>query len=311
MAQVIAIVVSPILTRIYTPEAFGELAVYLSVVSILSVLATGRYEYGIMLPNSDSDALNLTALCLMTAIVVSLISFIILGVFNHQISLLLGNTAISPWLYAIPLSMFIGATSQALGYWSIRLRKYRRVSALKVTQSASTASLSLGFGIIGAYKNGLIVSSILGPILNSGILCWQVIRYDIRNGIRVDVRWKTITKLGSYYNKFPLFSVPADFLNTILNQLPIIFLSHYYGANVVGLYALTQRVFTAPITLLANSITDVFKQRASSDYASHGNCKTIYLKTLKYLSVVAFLPFLVFFLPLQGFLPLLLGRNGV
>jgi O-antigen/teichoic acid export membrane protein len=62
IAQAIPIAISPILTRIYTPEDFGVFALYMSLASIISVVATGRYELAIMLPKKDDDAINIVAL---------------------------------------------------------------------------------------------------------------------------------------------------------------------------------------------------------------------------------------------------------
>ena len=59
IAQAIPIAISPILTRIYTPEDFGVFALYMAIATVVSVIATGRYETAIMLPKKDSEAINL------------------------------------------------------------------------------------------------------------------------------------------------------------------------------------------------------------------------------------------------------------
>ena len=59
LAQAIGILITPILTRLYAPEAFGTLALFTSITSILSVIACMRYELAIMLPESDEEAANL------------------------------------------------------------------------------------------------------------------------------------------------------------------------------------------------------------------------------------------------------------
>ena len=104
IAQAIPIAISPILTRIYTPEDFGVFALYMSIASIIAVLATGRYELAIMLPKKDEDAVNIVALSIIIAFFVSLISFLIVFIFNTQITNLLGNPEISNWLYFIPIT---------------------------------------------------------------------------------------------------------------------------------------------------------------------------------------------------------------
>ena len=50
MGQGLLIVSAPLLTRLYTPADFGVLAVYVSIVSILVVVASLRYEMAINLP---------------------------------------------------------------------------------------------------------------------------------------------------------------------------------------------------------------------------------------------------------------------
>jgi len=65
IAQAIPIAISPVLIRIYTSEDFGVFALYMSIASILSVVATGRYEMAIMLPKKDSDAINVVVLSMI------------------------------------------------------------------------------------------------------------------------------------------------------------------------------------------------------------------------------------------------------
>jgi O-antigen/teichoic acid export membrane protein len=49
IAQAIPVAISPILTRIYSPEDFGLLAIYISIVTILATVITGAYDFAIVL----------------------------------------------------------------------------------------------------------------------------------------------------------------------------------------------------------------------------------------------------------------------
>jgi O-antigen/teichoic acid export membrane protein len=53
MGQGLLIVSAPLLTRLYTPADFGVLAVYVSIVSILVVVASLRYEVAINVPGHN------------------------------------------------------------------------------------------------------------------------------------------------------------------------------------------------------------------------------------------------------------------
>ena len=73
IAQAIPIAISPILTRIYTPEDFGVLALFVAITSIFGSIANGRYELAIMLPKKDENAINIFALGLIITFSMSFI----------------------------------------------------------------------------------------------------------------------------------------------------------------------------------------------------------------------------------------------
>ena len=102
IAQAIPIAVTPILTRLYTPEEFGLLALFIAITAILGSISNGRYELAIMLPHSDEDAINIAALALLITIVFSIILLVPAVLINAQIAELLGTTDIKVWIYLIP-----------------------------------------------------------------------------------------------------------------------------------------------------------------------------------------------------------------
>ncbi|SVD81723.1 uncharacterized protein METZ01_LOCUS434577, partial [marine metagenome] len=85
IAQAIPIAISPILTRIYTPEDFGVLALFISITTILGTIANGRYELAIVLPKRDNNALELTALSIIITIGFSLLLVILVILFHDSL----------------------------------------------------------------------------------------------------------------------------------------------------------------------------------------------------------------------------------
>ncbi|HHD79092.1 MAG TPA: translocase, partial [Epsilonproteobacteria bacterium] len=137
IAQAIPLAISPILTRIYTPEDFGIFALYMSVASMIAVTATGRYELAIMLPKKDDDAMNIVALSIVISFFVSFITLLIVFSFNAQITHLLGNPEISFWLYFIPITVLLTGIYQSFNYWINRKKEYGRLATNKVIQSGT------------------------------------------------------------------------------------------------------------------------------------------------------------------------------
>ena len=107
LAQAIPIAVSPILTRIYTPEEFGLLALFVALTSIPSIISSGRYEQAILLPKDEESAINIFALCLLLISLTSVISFVVILIFDDIIVDLLNKNEIKYWLYLLPLSIFL------------------------------------------------------------------------------------------------------------------------------------------------------------------------------------------------------------
>ena len=112
LAQLVPILISPILTRLYSPEDFGLIALYLSIVSIMTVLSTGRYEMAIMLPDKDDDVKGILKLIFNLTLCMSLVYFIIVLFFSNEIGMFLGSEKLAPWLYVIPLSIILTSTQR-------------------------------------------------------------------------------------------------------------------------------------------------------------------------------------------------------
>jgi O-antigen/teichoic acid export membrane protein len=74
-----------------------------------------------------------------------------------------------------------------------------------------------------------------------------------------------------------------------------------------GLFALTQRVLGAPVTLVAASVLDVFKRQAVQEFETLGNCLAVYRATFRALVLLALPPSLILFLFSPGLFAWLFG----
>jgi len=307
IAQLIPIVILPVLTRIYTPRDFGIFTLYMSIFSIIAIFSTGQYELAIMLPEKEEDAVYIIILAVIICFFVSAITLLIFFFLNSLITRIIGNSNISLWLYFVPLTVFLSGTYQIFYYWLNRKKRYKRLAVNRVLQAILMVSVNLIMGLAGFGASGLIVGNICGFFFASASLGWETYR-EIRKEISL-IGYSKLRKLLLRFRKFPFYSLPADFLNVISNQAPAVFLSSFFGVNVVGFFGLTQRVLGVPVTLISTSLYDVFKERASSDYRRIGNCKEIYLKTLKSLFVLSIVPFLLFFFSAPWLFTLIFGPS--
>ncbi len=259
IAQSIPIAISPILTRIYTPEDFGVFAIYLSILSILAVIATGRYELAIMLPKQNRDAINIVALSFLIALSISLLLLIIIFLFKHHIVLLLGNKEIENWLYFIPLSLFIFGLSNSLNYWNNRNKNYTLIAKAKINQSLGGGVVNLGLGFMQFSKFGLILGQLFGQIVSLIILLKVFIINDFAyiNGVN---RLK-IYALSKKYYRFPKINLPHAFLNTLSSNLPVLIISKFFNSSNVGFYSLSNLIVVIPMGIVSSAYSQVFLQK--------------------------------------------------
>ena len=135
IAQAIPIAISPILTRIYTPEDFGVFALFVAISSIIGSVACGRYELAIMLPKKDENAINIFALGFIITCVACLILLILAITLNDFLVNLLGNKEIGFWLYFIPISVFFMGLFNLLNYFNNRKKNYQDLRNATIIKS--------------------------------------------------------------------------------------------------------------------------------------------------------------------------------
>jgi len=289
IAQAIPIVTAPILTRIYSPAEFGIYAVFMSVVAIAGIVATGRYELAIVLPEKDEDALNIVLIGFLVTLGVSALLCLGIVVFDRAISEYAKASGLGGLRYVIPLALLANSSYQLLYFWSNRKKKYSQLAVSRVVATLGTAILSIALGVMAYGVSGLIVGGVVGQVVAAVVLALQIRRLTKvhMNGLS----FRSMLQQAKRYSNFPKYSVVADTINVASNQVPILLMNSLFGSAVVGYFNLTQRVLSKPISLISDAISDVFKQRASNDYAIHGNCRHIYKKTLKSLLVLSAVPF--------------------
>lgn len=266
IAQAIPILISPVMSRLYSPEDYGLLAIFLSVVNLLAPVSTGAYEQAIVLAKGDREATNVASLSFTIALGISFTALLILVGLNTQVSGLLKSSAISPWLYLVPITMLLTAGYQVLNYWMIRHKQYRSVSLSRIIQSlaSSSAYLALGFG--GVTSSGLILGGVAGQILGFLSLGLATIRrkpLSLRMASPEDV-----LKQAREYQDFPKYNLPQVFLDGLRESSFTFLMSYFFLSTSLGFYAFALRILKTPMNLLGSAIGQVFYQRASNAYNS-------------------------------------------
>lgn len=282
IAQGMVLLCTPILTRLYSPEAFGALTVFTAVTSILSVISCGRYELGIVLPEDDTEASNLLILSLIITILTTLLVVVgILIIYQLPISFAIDikKTSIS-WIWYVPLSLFVTGLYQALNYWATRKKQFGRLAVRQITQAITMTIVQLIIGwLIVANGISLIIGLIIGQTTATGLMLIQTWKED-GNFICDTYNYKTVKRVAFCYRKFPLYTIWASLLNALSPQLPVFFLSAV-SLSASGYFGLATRVVGLPMSLIGNSVSQVFFADASEELIIQGSCVQIFRITVR------------------------------
>ncbi|MED9499782.1 O180 family O-antigen flippase, partial [Escherichia marmotae] len=247
IAQLLPILISPILTRAYTPEEFGVFAMFITLGTILGTIATGRYELAIMLPKTQRKALSVA---ILSVVLTTLVCFIAIGFFygfRNNIAYLLDHYAIAPWLLLVPLYSFFYGNYQVVNYWHNRHIRFKTLSLSRVLQSFVTCCIQLIAGIFHLGIGGLIIGLIIGQCTSflwlfiCGWMEWKTL-FD-------KLHLRRVLFEGRKYISFPLIDGPTSLLNVLSSQLPNILFAILFSPTAAGYYFLTQRILQAPVTL--------------------------------------------------------------
>ena len=296
MAQAIPIAIMPVLTRLYTPEEFGVLALFIAITAILGSISNGRYELAIMLPEKDEDAINVAALGLLISVALSLLILIVVFLFNQEITVLLGNDTIGIWLYLVPFMVLATGTFNVLNYLNTRKKEFKNVATAMVYKSVAAGVIQLSFGVAKAGVIGLISGHFISQLFAI---------FRLAKNINVTYRLQSVSKgeilsQGKRYIDFPKYSMWAILANSLSFNFANILVSTYYSIVTLGFYSLAQKILYMPASLIGRSIGQVFFQEAAREKKETGKAINTFNKTSKgllLLSCFMFVP-LYFILPI-------------
>jgi len=263
VAQLLTLLVAPILTRLFEPDTWGVLAIFVSITGILGVIACLRYELAIMLPEKDEESANLLGVSLSFSILISLLTVPIIWFGKDPILRWLNAPGLAPYLWLVPIAVFLQGVFLALNYWNSRTRHFGRLSIARVISSFSTSLGKLGFGFAGYTTAGTMIgATVAGSAIATTVLGGQIWRDDRKIFLK-SIRWRRMNEGIIRHKKFPLFDSWAALMNTISTQLPPLLLAFFFSSTIVGFYALGHRLLSMPMGLIGGAIAQVFFQRAS------------------------------------------------
>lgn len=263
-AQGIMVLVLPVLTRLYSPDDFALLAVFTSILSLIIVVSSLRFNIAIPLPASDREGINLVAVCMLSALCFAVVTAIPALLLPERTARLLGQPAIQPYLWLIPVAVIFATIYDSLQYWATRKKRYGLVARTRMTRALGGAGVQVGAGIGIADPIGLIAGQAAYSGLGSVGLAYSLWKND-RNTLR-QVSPRAMGDAARTYRRFLTHSVPEALFNTAGPEISLLIIAAIAAGPEVGFLMLAMRVLGLPMGLVGSSLAQVYLSEAPQKY---------------------------------------------
>jgi O-antigen/teichoic acid export membrane protein len=296
--QVLALVSAPIMARVYEPDAYGLLGIFISTMGLATVPASLQYQQAIVLPARDRDALAI------------LKGGILLGLITCGLLIILYLLPTKGWLASpkysqlidwIPLLIVLTLPSCFTTFassWLARKQQFRELTISRILTNAVSISVGLAIGInTDGAPWGLLLANAAGIATGSVIV---IIAMGRTGGLTFIKRpLSEVLEQLRIYKNFALFSTPTQLLCQFSRQSPILLLNAFAGQTAVGLFNMSNRLLGLPNALFAESLSEVFRQRVAKEFSETGQCHDLYKSMLIYMTIAStpFVALLSFFAP--------------
>lgn len=252
LSQVIVIGCTPLLTRLYAPEAFGALALFTALNTILAGLFTLKYDLSIILPAERDEAEDLTRLTLTSSVLFSLLLLLGLGLAQ------LGwpDSGLQAYQFLLPLSTLLSAAYTCAQQWAARANDYGRFSRSQVVGASINVALSLTVGLASRDATCGLVLGWVGGLLAS-LLYVTAGRWPAAVALRL--QRGALLQVARSHRRFPLFVLPTSMTQTLGNSAQPFILQALFSLRDVGQYAIANRFLLVPSTLVGSAIAEAFR----------------------------------------------------
>lgn len=266
-AQVLGLLSLPLLTRLFTPEAFGLFQLFQATMGLFLVVAAMRYEIALL---RAADGRELAA------------TLLICGLVNLAVcmAVALGCALVAWWpmelsapaeamLWWLPAGVLVAGALQTLGYLPLRHKEFTLVANVKVIQALASALGSLALGLTAPIASGLVLGDLLG---RAGAVLFIGSRRALL-GLTEVVRCTRddLLSVVRRFREFPLVAVPGGLVNAAGGTMTSVMMFAAFDASTAGQYGLVERAMIVPVGMVAGAVSQVFTADLSASLREGGS----------------------------------------
>lgn len=263
LARIISIVSIPIISRLYSPEDFGILALYSILISFIVPWASLSYSQAIPLIKNKKLATRLFFLCFLIIFLFSALLYLFLFFWGEALFGFLGFSDFSSWNQMIVLGGLFAAFYELASAWAIRSKNFNGISKSQCMQSFWGSFLKIALGFLSIGPIGLLLGQLVNQSAGALVLLksWrkEFIGWDLKGYLIKDAKL-----LLGYFYEFPVYKLPAQTLSILAANAPVLMVSMLYSKDIMGQLSMAMMALSLPVGLLGGALAKVFYAEISS-----------------------------------------------
>ena len=284
LAQMINIVVQPILTRVFSAETLGIYTYLISLATMIIPVASLKLDMLIVSEPNDKEAQYITDACIIINVLISLIYAVVIIV-GYQVS---DNNIFNKYgmvIYIVPVLVFTNGLRFLFISYLNRYKEYKTISVIAIIREAIRAIIQVGAGFLSLGVFSLSMGYAVSPLFGLNIQMKNYIK-KLKERPRLNVqKFKEIVlKKGK---RQILFLVPAQFINSFSSSLVTISITALFSAKVLGYYSAGARILDIPIVFITSNVSKVCYQRISENISNNKPVLKTLMSVIVVLSVIS------------------------
>lgn len=288
LAQMINIVVQPILTRVFPAETLGIYTYLISLATMIIPVASLKLDMLIVSEPNEKEAQYITDACIIINILISLIYAIVIIV-GYQVS---DNNIFNKYgiiIYVVPILVFTNGLRFLFISYLNRYKEYKTISIIAIIREAIRAVIQVGAGFLSLGVFSLSMGYAVSPLFGLNIQMRNYLK-ELKERPRINLKkFKEIVLVKG--KRQILFLVPAQFINSFSSSLVTISITALFSAKILGYYSAGVRILDIPIVFITSNVSKVCYQRISENVANKKPVLRTLMSVIIVLSVVSIMGF--------------------
>lgn len=292
VTQAIVFLASPILSRVFVPEDFGNLANFNAWVAVLTLLSNFRYEHAIIVARGRknvSRVVALTSLLSLASVGVYLVLAVAFYLFYRGSGYLAHLKSI---VLLIPIGTLAVCLTSILIQLNVKTGRFKRIASVTAVQIVFTLVPQIVLGRLGV-EHALIIGTIVGYCFSGIVFAWFFVRDGSARRIPRGMRAVNLRATARQHLNFPRFTLPADAITIVSQQFIPVFVLALYNPAIAGLYAFSVRAVRVPLIVVSTALAGALRKEAIDRVHSGRSLAGLFSATARSLAVLSLAPFII------------------